>query len=74
MKRALAVVLMLAMVLVFGLSGCGKKEAGPLRILLDVDGETRYSRTAQAFEELLKEIEAQGGTGSSCSPSRRSRP
>ncbi len=61
MKRALAVVLMLAMVLVFGLSGCGKKEAGPLRILLDVDGETRYSRTAQAFEELLKEIEAQGG-------------
>ena len=49
MKRALAVVLMLAMVLVFGLSGCGKKEAGPLRILLDVDGETRYSRTAQAL-------------------------
>ena len=61
MKRALAVVLMLAMVLVFGLSGCGKKGAGALRILLDVDGETRYSRTAQAFEELLKEIEAQGG-------------
>ncbi len=61
MKRALAVVLMLAMVLVFGLSGCGKKEAGPLRILLDVDGETRYSRTAQVFEELLQEIEDGGG-------------
>ena len=41
MKRALAVVLMLAMVLVFGLSGCGKKGLGALRILLDADGETR---------------------------------
>lgn len=61
MKRTLALALALTIALALMLPGCGGKGDGPLRILLDVDEETRYSRTGAVVEELLEEIADQGG-------------
>lgn len=61
MKRMLPLLLALILALPLCLSGCGEREAGPLRILLDVSGSTKYNRTSGVVKNLLDEIAAQGG-------------
>lgn len=64
-KRTLAILLILTLIMVLLLPGCGKKEAGPLRICLDVGTAgsiTDSSSNSRAvFENLLKTMEDFGG-------------
>lgn len=57
MKRALAVLLTLALALPLCLSGCGEKAAAPLRICVDVGGPNASAN----FDNLLKTIADYGG-------------
>lgn len=61
---SLAILLALILALPLCLSGCGKKDTGPLRICVDVGGAGRYSSgptPAAVFENLLKTMEDYGG-------------
>ena len=63
-KRTLAILLILTLIMVLLLPGCGKKEAGPLRICVDVGGGGRFSSSptpAMEFGNLLKTMEDFGG-------------
>lgn len=63
MKRVLAVLLTLALAMPLCLSGCGGREAGPLRICVDVGGGMFFRRSSPAleFENLLKNLADYGG-------------
>lgn len=64
-KRTLAILLSFTLIMVLLLPGCGKKEAGPLRICVDVGTAgsiTDSSSNSRAvFENLLKTMEDFGG-------------
>lgn len=63
-KRALALLLALILALPLCLSGCGEKDAGPLRICVDVGGRGKFSRGSSpsaVFENLLKNMADYGG-------------
>lgn len=63
-RRTGALLLALTLALTLCLSGCGPKDAGPLRICLDLDlRSTQINRAAHEFELMLQSLSESDGLG-----------